>query len=464
MDTVLIVDDSSFIVEGLIAFLKKKYRTLAAYGGAECLEILMRETPSVIILDIMMEPMDGWETLTRIKENEKTRHIPVLMFSAKKISPEEAEEHRVSIDDFIIKPVSPKKITDAIEKVLTRRDKNRAVVEQWQSAGISNEKIDEYLSLVTSFEVDLSLCQNMKIQYDLVHPADRNQDEFHAVIKAIEERILQERDLIENLAREMNDTMVQGIDHRKSAGAGALPITDEPENRSETAGTLTDRPQPLSSGSPPSEIPAEAPSVTAMENHRGTDPDHPGTAATSDSPLPPANPEPDISRMNRGPDPVNLKEPSEDFPGRPAPAPAETPRPGVEVIESFPPVLISGEPESVLPGTDARQDDSIRDIKPGPAPLSQIPPPVQDPPVTGERNVIPADLDRSPAGSRTPALTGTGTDIPMPWDSPRDRKAQHHVPSLSEKKEPLPKGTASQSPGILTRIISLIQSLFGKRK
>ena len=63
MDTVLIVDDSSFIVEGLIAFLKKKYLPLAAYGGAECLEILKRETPSVIILDIMMEPMDGWETL-----------------------------------------------------------------------------------------------------------------------------------------------------------------------------------------------------------------------------------------------------------------------------------------------------------------------------------------------------------------------------------------------------------------
>src|SRR5512145_560160 len=120
MDTVLIVDDSSFIVEGLIALLKKHYRPLAAYGGAECLEILRREIPSVIILDIMMEPMDGWDTLSRIKENPDTRHIPVLMFSAKKISPGEAEEHRIRIDDFISKPVSPKKILEAIEKVLAR--------------------------------------------------------------------------------------------------------------------------------------------------------------------------------------------------------------------------------------------------------------------------------------------------------------------------------------------------------
>ena len=97
MDTVLIVDDSSFIVEGLIAFLKKKYRPIPAHGGAECLELLKRETPSVIILDIMMDPMDGWETLAHIKENPETRHIPVIMFSAIKISPEEAVEHHAEL-------------------------------------------------------------------------------------------------------------------------------------------------------------------------------------------------------------------------------------------------------------------------------------------------------------------------------------------------------------------------------
>ncbi len=91
-DSILIVDDSSFIVEGLVAILKKSYRTLAGYGGQQCLDILKKEKPSIIILDIMMEPIDGWETLARIKENPDTRKIPVLMFSAKKISAKEAEE------------------------------------------------------------------------------------------------------------------------------------------------------------------------------------------------------------------------------------------------------------------------------------------------------------------------------------------------------------------------------------
>ena len=52
----------SFIVDGLVAILKKKYRPLAAYSGEEGLLILRKEIPSIIILDIMMEPMDGWET------------------------------------------------------------------------------------------------------------------------------------------------------------------------------------------------------------------------------------------------------------------------------------------------------------------------------------------------------------------------------------------------------------------
>ena len=160
----------SFIVDGLVAILKKKYRPLAAYSGEEGLLILRKEIPSIIILDIMMEPMDGWETLYRIKENPATRHIPVLMFSVRKISGEEAEKHQISLDDFIQKPISPQKIIESIEKVLARRDANRQITEVWKAAGASQEKIDEYLALTTSLEVDLSLCQNMKVQFDLAGP------------------------------------------------------------------------------------------------------------------------------------------------------------------------------------------------------------------------------------------------------------------------------------------------------
>jgi two-component system OmpR family response regulator len=225
-DTILIVDDSSFIVEGLVAILKKSYRPLGVLGGKQCLEILERANPSIIILDIMMEPMDGWETLARIKENPATRHIPVLMFSAKKISAEEADEHRINIDDFISKPVSTKKLLEAIEKLLARQKSNREKIESWQSAGIGQERIEEYTSLMTNLEVDMSLLQNMKVQLSLVHDGDhKNRTDFEEVIATIESRIQEERIHEEELSREMQKSIAK--DEERKEHAKPIPVINE---------------------------------------------------------------------------------------------------------------------------------------------------------------------------------------------------------------------------------------------
>lgn len=101
-DTILIVDDSPYIVDGLVALLKRKgFNPIATHGGDEALELLKTTKPDLILLDIMMEPMDGWETLDRLKADPQTKEIPVLMFSAKKITPDEAKQHSLNIEDFI---------------------------------------------------------------------------------------------------------------------------------------------------------------------------------------------------------------------------------------------------------------------------------------------------------------------------------------------------------------------------
>ena len=249
-DTILIVDDSSFIVDGLVSILKKKYNPLAVYGGQQCLEILKKEKPSIIILDIMMEPMDGWETLARIKENPATRHIPVLMFSAKKISPEEAEEHRINIDDFITKPVTPKKLIEAIEKVLARQKANRECIESWCAAGIRQDRIDEYTSLVTSQEVDVSLLQNMKVQFSLIRDEDtKARADLETVIMAIEARIEQEHLLEAKLYSEIQESVAK--DSEMKVYSGPVPAVHEVEGKSllpeGESGTAA---QPVSAGSP----------------------------------------------------------------------------------------------------------------------------------------------------------------------------------------------------------------------
>ena len=119
---IMIVDDSPYIVDGLVALLKRRgYQPVPAHGGDECLFLLQTTKPDLLLLDIMMEPMDGWETLEFVKKNPVTKDIPVLMFSAKKITPSEAEEHSMSIDDFVSKPVNPMQLLESIEQVFERR-------------------------------------------------------------------------------------------------------------------------------------------------------------------------------------------------------------------------------------------------------------------------------------------------------------------------------------------------------
>ena len=200
-DKILVVDDSSFIVDGLVAILKKKgYLTMAAHGGDECLELLKKDTPDIIILDIMMEPMDGWETLEKLKGNPATSIIPVLMFSAKKITPPEAEAHRINIDDYVAKPVNPKQLLESIQKVLTRRNIHRQIAEKATAAGVDKALIDEYLSLKMSKDVDGNLLLVLRSSTEIEQIDAQTREERQKSIAEIEARLKTEETRLMELA------------------------------------------------------------------------------------------------------------------------------------------------------------------------------------------------------------------------------------------------------------------------
>ena len=80
MYTILIVDDSKYLVDLFTKMLQRSgYQTIIAYSGEECLAVLEKTRPDLILLDIMMDGIDGWETLMRIKENPRTCDIPACV-------------------------------------------------------------------------------------------------------------------------------------------------------------------------------------------------------------------------------------------------------------------------------------------------------------------------------------------------------------------------------------------------
>jgi len=123
VSTILVVDDNTYIVDGLVAILKRKgYDTITAHSGEETLKKLGSLSPDLILLDISMEPMNGWETLGKIREDPVSSHIPVIIFSARKRLEEEMRDSTHAVDAVIAKPINTRLLLDAIEDLLKRRE------------------------------------------------------------------------------------------------------------------------------------------------------------------------------------------------------------------------------------------------------------------------------------------------------------------------------------------------------
>ncbi|MDO3386368.1 response regulator [Gilvimarinus sp. SDUM040013] len=104
--TLLLVDDAPANIKLLNSALKEKYQTKVATSGAKALEIAAREPkPDLILLDIMMPEMDGFEVCERLKADPETQHIPVIFLSGKNNQDSRSKGLALGAIDFIDKPI-----------------------------------------------------------------------------------------------------------------------------------------------------------------------------------------------------------------------------------------------------------------------------------------------------------------------------------------------------------------------
>lgn len=107
LPTVLIVDDTPDNITLLSSLLKDKYNTKVATSGATALQIVAAAPVDLILLDIMMPDMDGFETCRRLKADPRSSAIPVVFLTAKSQAEDEAMGRSVGAVDFLRKPVNP---------------------------------------------------------------------------------------------------------------------------------------------------------------------------------------------------------------------------------------------------------------------------------------------------------------------------------------------------------------------
>lgn len=104
---VLIVDDAEENIDILVNTLEEEYEIRVATNGKRALELAKQEEPDIILLDVMMPVMDGFEVCKILKENEVSMHIPVIFLTALSQHEEEAKGLSLGAIDFIVKPFNP---------------------------------------------------------------------------------------------------------------------------------------------------------------------------------------------------------------------------------------------------------------------------------------------------------------------------------------------------------------------
>lgn len=117
------VEDEQEMIDLVRLILSRRgFDVLGANGGREGLDLIKQNLPDLVLLDLMMPDMDGWDVYQQMKADETTRDIPVIVVTAKAQSIDKVLGlHIAKVDDYISKPFSPQELVDSVEKVLRQR-------------------------------------------------------------------------------------------------------------------------------------------------------------------------------------------------------------------------------------------------------------------------------------------------------------------------------------------------------
>ena len=125
---ILVVDDEIYIVHILeFSLTMEGYSILTASDGEEALRVIESERPDLIVLDIMMPKLDGYEVCRRLRQDEQFQELPVILLSAKGRPIDREAGLQAGADDYITKPFSPRKLLEKIRELLERKEMRKAV-------------------------------------------------------------------------------------------------------------------------------------------------------------------------------------------------------------------------------------------------------------------------------------------------------------------------------------------------
>jgi len=120
-ETVLVVDDEAHIVELATLYLERDgFRVRSAADGAEALELVARQPPALMVLDLMLPQVDGWEVCRRVRAGEAAPDLPIIVLTARDDDVDKIVGLELGADDYVTKPFNPRELVARVKAVLRR--------------------------------------------------------------------------------------------------------------------------------------------------------------------------------------------------------------------------------------------------------------------------------------------------------------------------------------------------------
>lgn len=125
-ETILVVDDAANIVELARMYLEQEgYRVRTAGDGAAALEIVDRQPPALMVLDLMLPEIDGWEVCRRVRAGKAAPDLPIIMLTARDDDVDKIVGLELGADDYVTKPFNPRELVARVKAILRRTQRSK---------------------------------------------------------------------------------------------------------------------------------------------------------------------------------------------------------------------------------------------------------------------------------------------------------------------------------------------------
>lgn len=177
----LLIDDDPNLILLVKDYLEfRGYEVITAENGREALEVLENDVPDMIVCDVMMPEMDGYDFVSNIRENERTSWIPVLFLSAKGQAQDRIKGLNVGADVYMVKPFEPEELVAQVEASLKQAFRRQQ----------SNDGGDNESKIQVPFDVHLTQTEMKVVQFVARGLANKNiADELNVSQRTVESHV-----------------------------------------------------------------------------------------------------------------------------------------------------------------------------------------------------------------------------------------------------------------------------------